>query len=694
MEEKEDEVRKPFFPNEKEASSRVALETRISLEQIQGALREVEDFNLNHCTERELGTSLRGFALMESNLRQLLDKANLLQQWHYDKHHTRQTPGQTKELLLAEISILLVTPYIHRLLTTEDRKHPGGLFDSELDVELSSDRLRLKQLGFEHIDPVYATQYDGVCLASLMRSVKLDRKHSFWDACCGWGGRGKRPAVSLSHQAHAQVLASKFFGVITCIEMILLLGPHSPEADLILERAVGYPSELEIPGTVKKLVLYDRATAKANLASFTSLILTANAVVDAGYDKSFLLVRLAHYAATGMRLVLPWNKHEAELRGELCYCGTKQELLGKLHFARFVWNLPETPLVKLFYRLGLERIRVDYEFYIPPNPKYLGGQDPVFARVIANHSLVKYPSTTSIDKALRWRPRALNNLFSPSRPLLSDFPTPTIGVASAAGEEPPSGKNVLLVHFHGGGFIALSSFSHENYTRVWARDMPGVTVVSVDYRLAPDFKFPYAFNDAYRAYRHVVETCEESFGFVPRKVLVAGDSAGGNLACAVCVQAIKDKFRVPDGVLLIYPVVDMQRTFSPSLLKSVNDRIVPFVFLECCMSAYLGDEEEAKLVTRDTRCSPALAEDEVLCKMPPTRIVVGDCDPLMDQSIRFAHHLARLGVDVDCKLFEGMPHGFCSFIWPVVGVPEVKACVDECTVILKQLAGLEDQYQV
>jgi len=72
------------------------------------------------------------------------------------------------------------------------------------------------------------------------------------------------------------------------------------------------------------------------------------------------------------------------------------------------------------------------------------------------------------------------------------------------------------------------------------------------------------------------------------------------------------------------------------------------------------------------------------------RIVVGDCDPLMDQSIRFSHHLARLGVNVRCKVFQAMPHGFCSFIWPVVGVPEVRKCVDECTELLKELARNSD----
>jgi acetyl esterase/lipase len=184
--------------------------------------------------------------------------------------------------------------------------------------------------------------------------------------------------------------------------------------------------------------------------------------------------------------------------------------------------------------------------------------------------------------------------------------------------------------------------------------------------------------------------CESQMGFRPRKVLVAGDSAGGNLTAAITVKAIEDGFKVPDGILLIYPVVDMRRVFSPSLMWSVNDRIVPFVFLECCLSAYLGSADEAKVRALDSRCSPALASEAILKHLPPTRIVVGDCDPLMDQSVRFANHLASIGVDVKCKIFQAMPHGFCSFVWPIVGVPEVKTCIDSCTDLLKELAENRD----
>ena len=673
------ELNETSFPSEAEASTRIAAEIKLSLFQINGALKEIQSFNTNY-SKQALENEYRGFALLEKNLIVLKEKVEALQVWHEEKHGKAKKGQDLKKLLLAEVSILLITPYIHRLLTTEDRRHPGGLFDFDDDELISEERRRLRDLCFQHIDPIYSTRYDGVCLASLMRSVANDQKYSPFSIC-----RNDRK-VSFWHRGHALVLAAKFFGAITCLEMVLTLGAQEDD-DLILEKAVGHKSDLEVDGIVEKSLLYNRKSAERNLKFFTRLILIANAVVDSGYHKKYFLTRVFYYAFNGLRLTLPFNRSEAELRGELCYTGSREEIPPKLHFARFIWNLPETPLVKNFYRLGLRRIRIDHEFYIPPqdireNAKLEGGTDPIFARIISNHKLRRLPQTTTLRKALRYDWSKEEDLYQCeaelSSPLLSNLlQTPS---------EDVDGNDVLLIHFHGGGFIALSSFSHENYTRIWARDVKGLTILSADYRLAPDFSFPYAFNDAYRTYKYAVETCERNFGFKPRKILLAGDSAGGNLACSVTVRAIQDNYRVPDGILLIYPVVDMRRKFSPSLMWSVNDRIVPFVFLECCMNAYLGAPEQAKITSLDTRCSPALAGDDILKRMPPTRIVVGDCDPLMDQSIRFAHHLARLKVDVQCKIFQAMPHGFCSFIWPMVGVPEVEKCVDACSELLRQLA--------
>ncbi len=232
----------------------------------------------------------------------------------------------------------------------------------------------------------------------------------------------------------------------------------------------------------------------------------------------------------------------------------------------------------------------------------------------------------------------------------------------------------------------MTSFSHENYTRHWAKTL-GVPILSVDYRLAPDHVFPIPLNDSYRAYLWAISQAEEQLGYAPKKIILVGDSAGGNHAAAVAVRAIMDKKRVPDGILLAYPASDLRRKFSPSMLFSFNDRLLPYVFAEACMAAYLGpDKNEANKLAQNPLVSPVMATSDVLKQFPVTRIVVGDKDPIMDQGINFGHRLAREGVDVKIKVYPGMPHGFLSFgEWPVVGVQEVLQCVHDCGNILQEL---------
>lgn len=232
----------------------------------------------------------------------------------------------------------------------------------------------------------------------------------------------------------------------------------------------------------------------------------------------------------------------------------------------------------------------------------------------------------------------------------------------------------------------MSSFSHENYTRRWSKKLR-TPILSVDYRLAPDYVFPVPFNDSYRAYLWAISQVEEQLGYTPKKVILVGDSAGGNHAAAVTIKAIMDKKRIPDGLLLAYPAADLRRKFSPSMLVAFSDRLLPYVFAEACMAAYLGpDKEQAHILAQNPLVSPNMASSEILKQFPPTRIVVGDKDPIMDQSISFGHHLAREGVDVKIKIYPGMPHGFLSFgDWPIVGVQEVIQCVDDCAEILREL---------
>lgn len=99
----------------------------------------------------------------------------------------------------------------------------------------------------------------------------------------------------------------------------------------------------------------------------------------------------------------------------------------------------------------------------------------------------------------------------------------------------------IIIHIHGGGFVAMSSGSHQNYTRIWANDL-GVPVFSIDYRLAPKWKFPAALIDVWQVYYWLIERgCSElgiGNGGPPKKIVLVGDSAGGNLVAALTILAI------------------------------------------------------------------------------------------------------------------------------------------------------------
>jgi len=132
----------------------------------------------------------------------------------------------------------------------------------------------------------------------------------------------------------------------------------------------------------------------------------------------------------------------------------------------------------------------------------------------------------------------------------------------------------------------------------------------------------------------------------PRQIILAGDSAGGNLVCAVTIMAIERKFRVPDGLLLAYPGkslssifplialnLSMTNNFVPSLLLSLDDPILPFPFLKMCLESYIGEGLNPET---NYYISPGVAPDSILQQFPQTRIMVASNDPLRDQSFQFA----------------------------------------------------------
>lgn len=174
------------------------------------------------------------------------------------------------------------------------------------------------------------------------------------------------------------------------------------------------------------------------------------------------------------------------------------------------------------------------------------------------------------------------------------------------------------MHVHGGGFVAMSSSSHQNYTRVWANSLE-IPVFSIDYRLSPSSKFPDALNDVWQVYYWLFEQGSKHLGFTIKEIVLAGDSAGGNLIAALTILCIKKKYKMPLALLMSYPAPYVSpKKFVPSLLLSLDDILLPSKFLQFALSAYTqGVELDA---ATNELMSPLIAPAETLSQFPQTMI--------------------------------------------------------------------------
>lgn len=161
------------------------------------------------------------------------------------------------------------------------------------------------------------------------------------------------------------------------------------------------------------------------------------------------------------------------------------------------------------------------------------------------------------------------------------------GVAKKKKVNTNSNIDTLIIHIHGGGFISQSSFSHQIYTRHWAKAYPNAVIFSIDYRLSPKSRFPGALDDCWQAYTWLIQNVKKLFSINFNKVILAGDSAGGALAISLTLMTIKRKFRVPDALMPIYPATEVSRNcFWPSILNSFDDAMLSAQFLLMVLDSY------------------------------------------------------------------------------------------------------------
>jgi acetyl esterase len=198
-----------------------------------------------------------------------------------------------------------------------------------------------------------------------------------------------------------------------------------------------------------------------------------------------------------------------------------------------------------------------------------------------------------------------------------------------------------MMYYHGGGFVIADTKVYEASPRALAK-MANAIMVSVDYRQAPEHKFPAAPNDAYAAYQWTLEHAKE-FNGDPMRVAVGGESAGGNLATVVSMMARDKKVALPVHQLLVYPVVNDDMN-TPSYQRNANAKPLNKAMMAWFFKHYGGDPKSPYAL-------PMKADS--LKGLPPATIVAAEIDPLLSEGKAYADKLKKDGVPVELQGIHG-----------------------------------------
>ncbi len=212
-----------------------------------------------------------------------------------------------------------------------------------------------------------------------------------------------------------------------------------------------------------------------------------------------------------------------------------------------------------------------------------------------------------------------------------------------------SGPFPVIVYFHGGGWVIGSKEVYDGGARGLAKQAKAV-VVSVDYRLAPEAPFPAQHDDSLATYKWVAENAASIKGD-PKRLALAGESAGGNLAIATAMAARDQKLAAPLHVLSVYPIAQASNLSTPSYVDSASAKPLNKPMMEWFAKHVLSKPEDKK----DPRIDLVHAD---LKGLPPVTLISAQIDPLRSDADLLAASLKKAGVKVEHKLYSGVTHEF------------------------------------
>ena len=255
----------------------------------------------------------------------------------------------------------------------------------------------------------------------------------------------------------------------------------------------------------------------------------------------------------------------------------------------------------------------------------------------------------------------------------------------------------VIFHLTGGGFFAHIIASDLPYLLDWSAKTCGVVIIP-EYALLPEHTFPYALHQVEDVYRALTsDSAVHTLGFETNRIVVTGESAGGNLAAALCVKlAAMDQnaerdlsavtnytqcdpsraslHRMPDALMLSCPVLNLSLEVSHSRLVGTEDPVLPSGLISAISDAYLPPE--LGISKKEPLASPLYAPDAILSRFPPTLLFASSNDPLLDDSVVFNQRLRSLGVDSDLFAAHNMPHAYLGL--GTAGFPEALLVQQQC----------------
>ncbi|XP_050987575.1 hormone-sensitive lipase isoform X2 [Labeo rohita] len=278
---------------------------------------------------------------------------------------------------------------------------------------------------------------------------------------------------------------------------------------------------------------------------------------------------------------------DPELRGQE-YERITQNL--DVHFWKTFWNITETEVLSSLVSMTATQVKVNRALSVPPVPFDL----PLV--VDPTHTVTVSPPAAHIGpgpvqmRLISYELREGQDSEKLLALCRSEGGQISLSLGLKTKRSPPSPW--LVLHFHGGGFVAQTSKSHEPYLRSWSQDL-NAPVLSVDYSLAPEAPFPRALEECFYAYCWAIKN-HNLLGWTGERVCLAGDSAGGNLCVTVSMRAAAHGVRMPDGIVAAYPATLLTVYASPSRLLTLMDPLLPLSVLSRCLSAYAGTDPQVE----------------------------------------------------------------------------------------------------